>query len=105
VYSCPASPLTAVGPTATPKFALHDAFPNPFSGSTMIGYELDEATTVSVQIYDVAGRKVADVLKSKAMPKGPGQVTFAPGNLASGVYFVKLSTPSKSVTRKITLIH
>jgi hypothetical protein len=104
VYSCPVSPLTSVGPTVTPKFALHEAFPNPFSGATTIGYELDEATTVSVQVYDVAGRKVADVVNAKAMPKGPGQLTFEPANLASGVYFVKLSTPSKSVTRKITII-
>jgi hypothetical protein len=39
------------------------------------------------------------------MPKGPGQVSFEAGNLASGVYFVKLATPSRSVTRKITIVH
>jgi hypothetical protein len=96
IFSCATSPLTAVGPTLTPKFALHEAFPNPFSGTTTLGYELDEASTISLQVYDVAGRKVADVLKSKAMPKGPGQVSFEAGNLASGVYFVKLATPSRS---------
>ncbi|HKW12960.1 MAG TPA: T9SS type A sorting domain-containing protein, partial [Candidatus Krumholzibacteria bacterium] len=104
VNTCRTGNLTDAGPALTPKFALHGAFPNPFSGSTTIGYELDEAATVSLQVYDVAGRKVADVMKSKVMPKGPGQVTFQPENLASGVYFVKLSTPTKSLTRKITIV-
>jgi len=104
VYSCPVGNLTAIGPTTTPKFVLRGAVPNPFSGSTTIAFELDEAATVSVQVYDVSGRKVADVVNSKPMPEGPGQVTFEGRDLASGVYFVRLSTPSKSVTRKITIV-
>jgi hypothetical protein len=91
-------------PGATPKFTLTEAFPNPFSGSTKLGYELDRASKVSVAVYDVAGRKVADVLQSRSLPAGPGQLSFDAGKLASGVYFVKLSTPSQSVTRKITIV-
>lgn len=105
IGSCTAT-VTGVpgGPVATPKFMLKEAFPNPFSGTATLGFELDQAATVSVQVFDVAGRKVADVVKSRAMPAGPGQVTIDAKNLASGVYFVKLSTPSKSVTRKITIV-
>jgi hypothetical protein len=100
-----ATTVTGVGgPTLTPKFTLSSAFPNPFSGSARLGYELDKASTVSVAIYDVAGRKVADVMRSKSLPAGPGQLNIDAGKLASGVYFVKLSTPSKSVTRKITIV-
>jgi hypothetical protein len=47
---------------------------------------------------------VADVITSKDMPAGAGQLSIDAGNLASGVYFVKLSTPSQSVTRKITIL-
>jgi hypothetical protein len=104
VYSCPVGTLTATNPRPTPKFALHDAFPNPFSGATTMGYELDEAASVTVQVYDVAGRRVADVMKSRAMPKGLGHFSIEANNLASGVYFVKMSTPAKSVTRKITIL-
>jgi hypothetical protein len=104
VFSCPTSALTAVGPAQTPKFTLSEAFPNPFSGSARLAYTLDEASAVSVAIYDVAGRKVAEVMRSKSMPAGHGQLNIDAGRLASGVYFVKLSTPSKSVTRKITII-
>ncbi|HET6349398.1 MAG TPA: T9SS type A sorting domain-containing protein [Candidatus Krumholzibacteria bacterium] len=104
VYSCATGSLTAAGPTVTPKFALHDAYPNPFSGSTTLGFDLDVAAPVTVTVYDVAGRRVADVVKSRAFPAGPGELHFDAGTLASGVYFVKLSTPSKSVTRKITIV-
>lgn len=91
-------------PTATPKFALHDAYPNPFSGSTTMGFELDQAARVTVAVYDVAGRKVADVMDGRSLPAGPGQLALSSANLPSGVYFVKLSTATKSVTRKITIV-
>lgn len=104
VYACRTGTLTAVGPTVTPKFTLSEAFPNPFSGSARLAYTLDKASTVSVSIYDVAGRKVAEVMRSKSMPAGQGQLNIDAGRLASGVYFVKLSTESKSVTRKITIV-
>ena len=104
VNFCATGTLTPVGPLATPKFTLHDAYPNPFSGSAKLAFELDEASSVSVAIYDVAGRKVADVMRAKSLPAGAGQLNIDSGKLASGVYFVKLSTPSKSVTRKITIV-
>ncbi|HET6462981.1 MAG TPA: T9SS type A sorting domain-containing protein, partial [Candidatus Krumholzibacteria bacterium] len=104
VYSCPVGSLTAAGPQPTPKFALHDAFPNPFSGATTMGFVLDEAAHVTVQVYDVAGRRVADVMKSRSMPKGSGSFSIEASNLSSGVYFVKMSTPAKSVTRKIVIL-
>ena len=105
IGSC-ATTVTGVagGPTVTPKFALKEAYPNPFSGTATLGFELDEAATVSVQVFDVAGRRVSDVVKSKSMPAGPGQLTIDAKNLASGVYFVKMSTPTKSVSRKITIV-
>ena len=104
VFSCPTGTLTAAGPSATPRFTLHDAYPNPLSGTARMGFELDAPANVTVEVFDVAGRKVADVMKSRAMPKGSGEMTVDAKNLASGVYFVKMSTPAKSVTRKITIL-
>jgi hypothetical protein len=104
IFSCRTGTLTASGPAVTPKFAIHSVYPNPFSGTTTLGYELDEATRVTVQVYDVAGRRVADIVQSKAMPAGPGEMQLDASKLSSGVYFVKMSTPTKSVTRKIAIL-
>ena len=104
VYSCPTGTLTAAGPSATPKFTLHDAYPNPLSATATMGFELDESAAVTVQVFDVAGRKVADVMTSRSLPRGPGEMTIDAKGLVSGVYFVKMSTPAKSVTRKITIL-
>jgi hypothetical protein len=105
VNAC-ATTVTGVdpGPTAVPAFALYEAYPNPFSGSATLGYELEEASTVTVAVYDVAGRKVADVMNARSLPAGPGQLSLTSADLPSGVYFVKLSTPARSVTRKITIV-
>jgi len=39
-------------------FALQQNYPNPFNVSTMISYELPRQSQVTIEIYDVLGRKV-----------------------------------------------
>jgi hypothetical protein len=68
--------------------------PNPFSGTTTIGFELPQAADVSLEIYDLAGRRVA-VLHDGALPAGPHQIDWSGsradgGHAASGVYFYQL---------------
>jgi hypothetical protein len=105
VNAC-ATTVTGVAdrPVTAPRFTLSEAYPNPFSGSATIGYELDQAATVTVAVYDVAGRKVADVMNARSLPVGAGQLSLSSADLPSGVYFVKMSTPARSVTRKITIV-
>lgn len=101
-------PLTAVGvepsPASPPKFTLADPYPNPMSAAATVAFSLDEATTASVAVYDVAGRRVAELMPATHLPAGPGQVTFDRRNLASGVYFVRLSTPDRSLSRRVVLV-
>ncbi len=43
----------------TPRdFALDPSDPNPFNSSTTIGYSLDKAGKVRLEIYDLQGQKV-----------------------------------------------
>lgn len=91
------------GPTAPPAFVLHAPYPNPTRDHAVLGYELDEAGPVNLTIYNVAGQRVKTLLDARR-PVGPGEVQIDTGGMAAGVYFVKMATQTKSVTRKITIV-
>ena len=67
----PASP-TAVHEAAqdsTPReFALDPNDPNPFNSSTTIGYSLDKAGKVRLEIYDLQGQKVRALIDRNEGP-------------------------------------
>ena len=62
---------------------------------------------VRLTVHDVAGREVARVFEG-AMRSGPAQwvwsVVRTRGNLASGVYVVRLATESGVQARKVVLV-
>ncbi|MCC5925554.1 MAG: T9SS type A sorting domain-containing protein [Bacteroidetes bacterium] len=88
----------------TPQvIALDQNFPNPFNPSTTIGFSLPQNEMVRLAIYDVLGREVA-VLLNQAMPAGAHQVQFDASMLSSGHYLYRISTPTATITRSMTLI-
>ena len=83
--------------------------PNPFNPSTTIQYELPGVSRVSLAIYDIAGRKVATLLKAKAQEAGRYEIVWdgrsdSGRNVGSGVYFCRLDTGRKEITRKLVLV-
>ncbi len=92
------------GPEELPqRVALNQNYPNPFNPSTVISYDLPEASDVTIQVYDMTGRQVATLVNSR-MEAGTHEVTFNAGNLASGVYIYRLQAGEHMLTRKLTLI-
>jgi hypothetical protein len=91
-------------PGNVPKFTLAAPYPNPVAGVATIDFSLDRDELVSIHVYDVAGRRVATIMEGQRRVAGPGSVNFDAKGLASGVYFLKMQTPSKYLTRKITVL-
>lgn len=107
--------------TLPQQFALYQNFPNPFSAhgafgnpETMINFDLPEAGTVSMNIIDMTGRQVRQLLVG-AMAAGSHRVVWNGGDDAghsvkSGIYFLvlraKLSKTAREVveTRKVVLM-
>ena len=85
-------------------FALHQNYPNPFNPSTEIRFDLPEASTVSLIIYDVLGRQVAE-LASGYDEAGYHSVTWNATNQASGVYFARFNVADASGNVKYTKIN
>ena len=83
--------LTAVAARHTSPlgYSLTQNYPNPFNPTTEISYQLSENSTVSLDIYDILGRKVA-VLANGVMAAGRHSITWNAQNAASGTYFARL---------------
>ncbi|HUF10102.1 MAG TPA: hypothetical protein VMO47_12320 [Rhodothermales bacterium] len=74
-------------------FALSQNFPNPFSLSTQIRYDLPRPEHVSVVVYDALGRQVERLVDSP-QPAGSHIVTFEAGDHPGGLYVCRMQAGS-----------
>ena len=96
--------VSAVGPVSGPNtFALSQNYPNPFNPTTTIPYTLDESGMVSLKVFDLLGKEVAQLMDAR-QAAGLHTVQFDASGLTSGVYFYQLNTGRKTWTRKMTLL-
>ena len=85
------------------KLGLCQNFPNPFNASTTIRYELPEQSPVTIEIFDILGRKVTTLFDG-IKPAGYQQITWQPEGISSGIYFYMLQAGQHSEMKKMILI-
>jgi Secretion system C-terminal sorting domain len=85
------------------EYELSAAYPNPFNPSTMLSVSLPEASTVNVAVFDVLGRRVAELANGQH-PAGIMQLPFDGSQLSGGIYFVHASANGWSSAQKVVLI-
>jgi hypothetical protein len=85
------------------EFALFDSYPNPFNPTTHIRFRIPRSEHVTLTVYDLHGRKVAELANENLGP-GSYERTFEAGGLASGVYLYHLQAGSFERARKVVLI-
>jgi hypothetical protein len=90
-------------PTLPKLFVLYPNYPNPFNATTQISYALPEASAVTLTVFDVLGRKVANLVDG-AQPAGEHSVVWDAADLGSGVYFLVLQTASGRRIQKALLL-
>jgi len=83
---------------------LSQNYPNPFNPTTQIRFTISEAQQVSLKVYDMAGRLVANLVDNSSYSAGSHEMTFNANSLASGIYFYRFITEREIVTRKMTLM-
>lgn len=89
---------------ASPQhYRLSPAYPNPFNSSTTFDVTLSRTGPVSIDIYDITGRRV-DTLVNGVLTAGSHRISWDAGSRSSGVYFVHLRSGHITRTRKLTLI-
>jgi hypothetical protein len=82
---------------------LNGCYPNPFNPSAKIDFELANQSNVALDIFDICGRKVANIAKGVY---GPGKYTVSwdATGFPSGVYFVRLNDGSKTIVKTATYL-
>jgi hypothetical protein len=96
---------TGIGnnPNQPLRFELAQNYPNPFNPSTVIRYQLPNSANVTLKVFDVTGKEVAEVVNGY-QTAGEHSVEFNAANLPSGIYFYRLSAGNYTATRKMMLV-
>ncbi len=89
--------------TAGTEFALYQNAPNPFSQETVIGFDLPEAQSATITVYDIQG-KVVEQLKGD-FAKGYNEVELRTEQLnGRGVMYYRLDAGQFTATKKMVII-
>lgn len=85
------------------QYSLDQNYPNPFNPATQIKYSILNAGNVSLKVYDVLGREVADLV-NKHQDAGHYTVNFNASSLSSGIYFYRIESGSFVSVKKMMLV-
>jgi len=84
------------------------AYPNPFNTSTLISYSLSIRTHVKLEVFNLAGQKVASLVDEI---QSPGRKSIMWEGLddrgqpvSSGIYFCKISCNNLTKTERMALL-
>jgi hypothetical protein len=90
------------------KFGLYPAYPNPFSSSTTLSYNLVNSGHVSLNVYDLLGHRIA-TLADNFQKAGIHEFILNADDvnnnrLADGIYVIELKTGKQNSRIKIQLM-
>ena len=98
-------PVSIEGPSSElPRvFALYQNYPNPFNPATTIRYDIPKQALVTVKIYDILGREVAELVNGPHAP-GAYQVIWNASGYATGIYYYRIKAGDFVSVRKLVLM-
>jgi len=90
------------------RFGLKQNYPNPFNPTTEIAFTLDQTADVNLSIYNMLGQKVRTLTNGS---KNAGTHTLQWNgldemgqNVSTGIYLYRLTSGSKSITKKMAFM-
>ncbi|MFK8102109.1 MAG: PKD domain-containing protein [Saprospiraceae bacterium] len=97
--------LTVTAPTSigllSPGVSAFSCFPNPFINELTFEFELPKATSLSLQLYDLNGKMILQLFEATDFAAGRHTVQWEILPLTSGVYVVRLETPTTQLIQKM----
>ena len=79
-------------------------YPNPVRGAARVSVTLGAAETVTVDLYNTLGQRVAVLADAAPMAAGETTLALPAGSLAAGVYVVRVQAGTSVSTHKVTVI-
>ena len=84
------------------NYSLEPNYPNPFTLSTTIQFELKTTVFVEIKIFDIHGRKINQLTQKKYL-RGIHRIKWSSENLPSGLYFCKFQAGNTVQITKLIL--
>lgn len=84
-------------------YNLNQNYPNPFNPSTNIQYSVPEKGFVSLKVYNILGKEVAQLVSGEK-EAGTYNVNFDASDMTSGIYLYELRAGNKTFTKKMMLV-
>ena len=85
------------------NYTLEQNYPNPFNASTLLKYYLPSSGNVTLEIYDLVGRRVASLVNEN-QNAGYHSITWNAESFSSGIYFAKISAGDFTASQKMVLM-
>lgn len=84
-------------------YALSQNYPNPFNPTTNIKFALPERSSVTLEVYNALGQRVATLVNG-SYAIGVHEVTWQASSMASGIYFYRLNAESISSDQRFNKV-
>jgi hypothetical protein len=85
------------------QFQLLQNYPNPFNPTTTIRFVVPEASRVSLSVFDIVGRRVAELVNERRSA-GEYSIPFDGSRRSSGIYFCRMQVGRNSAILKMVLM-
>jgi hypothetical protein len=83
---------------------IHNLYPNPFNPTLTVSYSIPTETSLSVVVYNMLGEQVSVLINNVYAKEGFHSVNWNASEFPSGMYFIKIETPSNIDTKKALLL-
>ena len=90
-------------PSLPVKIAVLNNYPNPFNPQTNIRFEILNSGHVSLDIFDIQGKKVASLFDGPS-EAGQHDIVWNASPYPSGIYLCRLVTDNRTISKMITLL-
>ncbi len=84
-------------------FLLHQNYPNPYNPTTTISYDLSAASDVTLEVYDLLGRKV-NHFDLGHQTAGNHSFKYTADSLPSGIYYYRVKAGDFSDVKRMVLM-
>ena len=95
---------TKVNDPAANGYYLGTPVPNPFSEISELSLTLPEFGTVTAELYDISGNRVATMINGQAYGAGTHNLTIDATNIATGTYIVYVTVGEYTLTQRVLVI-
>lgn len=94
------SPLSIDQPVQYDDFRLKTVYPNPFNSKINIHFSVNYSDDVLIEIFNATGQLCYSVIKSQ-VPIGEHHLQWDAVSNPSGIYFIKMTSETRTQTQKI----